>query len=141
MLKQARRNEIVGNHQRIDRTFGQTFGQHFHGAEGVRGFDEFYLWKLCAQIRHQRIALGDGQTFSLQLLKIDRAVRLPSRQQDIGILQIGAAEMEQGVPLRAGEQGGNQVGLVVLDSLDHVGVAATALDIEAQAGTQADQFQ
>ena len=77
----------------------------------------------------------------MKLRKIGRAVRGFARQQDIGVLQIGSTEIQQPFPFCAGQQCGDQIGLVVSDPLNHVAVASAALDLEAQTGAQPDEFK
>ncbi|MNX22781.1 hypothetical protein D3C86_527670 [compost metagenome] len=85
--------------------------------------------------------MGDCQALALKLGEVGGAVCGLARQQDIGVLQVRPAEIEQGVPLLAREQCCDDISLVVFDALDHFIVVAAALDVEAQPCAQPDQLK
>ncbi len=89
----------------------------------------------------QRVSHGDCQALARHLLQARGGVGLLASQQDIGVFQVGTTETELGLPLGAGHDSADDVGLARGDPLYHRVDLANALDFEAQARPQANQFQ
>ena len=118
-----------------------SLGQQFCGAIDVLGFDQCYLRVFTAQVRDQGVALGQGQFFTRQLLKIFGGFIFFCREQDKRVHEIRATEIEGVFPGNRRADGRDDVGFVLIDHLDHAADAVRVLYLEAQSGTQANHLQ
>ncbi|MCY1397257.1 hypothetical protein D9M71_122570 [compost metagenome] len=96
---------------------------------------------MLAQVADQWVALAYRQAMGGLPVQLHRLCCTLAGQQDIGVFQVRSGYGQLGITLGTGRDGGDQVGLALSDSLDHVEGRVAVQNLEAQSCAQADQLK
>uniref|UniRef100_A0A1I8ADJ6 Nitrogenase iron protein n=1 Tax=Steinernema glaseri TaxID=37863 RepID=A0A1I8ADJ6_9BILA len=131
----------IGIDQRGDHAVHLVTRQQFGGGCGAFRFNQLDAAMANAQPVVEGAAAGHGQALAIQLAQRCRFVLALARDQHVGVLQVGPADVQGGFALCAGRDGGDDVGAALVQLVDHVADAGAAMDLETQAGAQTDQLE